>query len=220
MSAKFEVAHLDELTPQDVADETRWYRLRRDLDVRALGVNAYGADAGKRVIEEHDELGTAAGKHEELYVVLRGSATFQLGSDQQTVGVGEVVYIRDPAIRRSATAQEDGTIVLVTGGTPGVAYSVSPWEAAGDAYPHWEQGEFGKAMEILRSVVDEHPDAGIVLYNLACVEVLAGDPEPAFGHLQRAIQLEERFRELARTDEDFAAIRDRPEFQELVEAAV
>lgn len=219
MSEKFQVAHLDELTPQDGADGTRWYRLRRDLDVKALGVNAYGADAGKRVIEEHDELGTAAGKHEELYVVLRGSATFQLGGDERTVGVGEVVHIPDPSIRRGAIAQEDGTVVLVTGGTPGVAYSVSPWEAAGDAYPYWERGEYGQAVKILRSVVDEHPKAGIVLYNLACVEVLAGEPEPALDHLRRAIELEERFRELARTDDDFASIRDRPEFENIVEAA-
>ena len=219
MSEKFQVAHFDELSPQDDVEETRWYRLRRDLDVKALGINAYGADAGKQVIEEHDELGTAAGKHEELYVVLRGSATFRLGSDERTVGVREVVYIRDPSIRRSAIAQEDGTIVLVTGGTPGVAYSVSPWEAAGDAYPHWKRGDYGKAAEILRSVVDEHPGAGIVLYNLACVEVLKGEPEPALDHLRRAIELEERFREFARTDEDFTSIRDRPEFQAIVEEA-
>ena len=219
MSERFQVAHFDELSPQDDVEETRWYRLRRDLDVKALGINAYGADAGKQVIEEHDELGTAAGKHEELYVVLRGSATFRLGSDERTVGVGEVVYIGDPSIRRSAIAQEDGTIVLVTGGTPGVAYSVSPWEAAGDAYPHWKRGDYGKAAEILRSVVDEHPGAGIVLYNLACVEVLKGEPEPALDHLRRAIELEERFREFARTDEDLASLRDRPEFQALVEEA-
>ena len=219
MSERFQVAHLDELSPQDDVEETRWYRLRRDLDVKALGINAYGADAGKQVIEEHDELGTAAGKHEELYVVLRGSATFRLGSDERTVGVGEVVYIGDSSIRRSAIAQEDGTIVLVTGGTPGVAYSVSPWEAAGDAYPHWKRGDYGEAAEILRSVVDEHPGAGIVLYNLACVEVLKGEPEPALDHLRRAIELEERFREFARTDEDLASIRDRPEFQALVEEA-
>lgn len=220
MSEKFQVAHLDELTPQeDDAEGMRWYRLRRDFDIRALGVNAYGADAGKRVIEEHDELGTAAGKHEELYVVLRGSATFKLGGDEHTVGVGETVYVRDPAIRRTAIAEEDGTIILVTGGTPGVAYSVSPWEAAGDAYPHWRKGDYGKAMEILRAVADEHPGAGIVLYNLACVEALAGEPEPAFEHLGRAIALEERFREFARTDEDFASIRNSSEFRDLVEAA-
>ena len=218
MSEKFQVAHLDELEPQEGVDGGKWFRLRRDLDVKAFGVNAYGADAGKRVIEEHDELGTAAGKHQELYVVLRGAARFLLGGDQTTVSAGKFLFIADPSIRRGAIAEEDGTVVLVVGGTPGVAYQVSAWEAAGDAYPHWEKGDYGKAIEIFRSVVAEHPEAGVVLYNLACVEVLAGEPDPALDHLRQAIKVEERFRESARKDEDFAAVRDRPEFQELVEA--
>jgi tetratricopeptide (TPR) repeat protein len=218
VSDSFRVARLDEVTPQRGADDSRWFRLRRDLDVGAFGVNAYGADSGKRVIEEHDELGTAAGKHEELYVVLRGSARFELDGEEQTVPAGSCVFIRAPDVRRGAIAEEDGTIVLVVGGTPGVAYGVSAWEAAGDAYPHWESGDHAKAVEIMRAVVEEHPEAGIVLYNLACAETLAGEPEQALEHLRRSIELEERFRELARTDEDFAAIRDRPEFRELVEA--
>jgi hypothetical protein len=219
VSEKFQVAHLDDLVPQRGVEGSKWFRLRRDLDVKAFGVNAYGADAGKRVIEEHDELGTAAGKHEELYVVLRGSARFEFDGEEKIVGASESVYIRDPAIRRGAVAEEDGTIVLVTGGTPGEAYSVSAWEAAGDAYPHWEKGDHGKAVEILRGVVDEHPNAGIVFYNLACAEVLSGEPDSALDHLRRAIELEERFREFARTDDDFAAIRDRAEFRELVGSA-
>jgi tetratricopeptide (TPR) repeat protein len=219
VSERFRVARLDDLTPDQGADDARWFRLRRDLDVGAYGVNAYGADAGKRVIEEHDEQGTAAGKHEELYVVLRGRATFELGGDERTIGAGEMVFVGDKAIRRGAIADEDGTIVLVVGGTPGVAYSVSPWEAAADAYPHWREGDHAKAVEILRSVVDEHPDAGIVLYNLACAETLLGEPEPALEHLRRAIELEERFREFAKTDEDFDAVRERTEFRKLVGAA-
>ncbi|HEX7255913.1 MAG TPA: tetratricopeptide repeat protein [Gaiellaceae bacterium] len=219
MTEKFLVARLDEVTPQAGADDSRWFRLRRDLDVGAFGVNAYGADAGNRVIEEHDELGTAAGKHEELYVVLRGSASFELGGDGRTVAAGEMVFISDPAVRRGAIAEEEGTIVLVVGGTPGKAYEVSAWEAAADAYPHWREGDHAKAVEILRSVVEEHPDAGIVLYNLACAETLLGEQDEALGHLRRAIELEERFREYARTDEDFDAMRERPEFHELVGAA-
>jgi tetratricopeptide (TPR) repeat protein len=168
------------------------------------------------VIEEHDELGTAAGKHQELYLVLRGSATFDLDREKTTVPAGSCVFIRDPTIRRGALAEEDGTIVLVVGGTPGEAYAVSAWEAAADAYPHWESGDHQKAVEMLRSVVDEHPEAGIVLYNLACVETLVGESDAALDHLRRAIELEERFRELARTDEDFDAIRDRQEFRELL----
>jgi mannose-6-phosphate isomerase-like protein (cupin superfamily) len=218
VSEKFSVARLDEMEPQRGADDSRWFRLRRDLDVGAFGINAYGADARQRVIEEHDELGTAAGKHEELYVVLRGSARFELDGKEHTVPAGGCVFVSETTVRRGAIAEEDGTIVLVVGGTPGEAYAVSAWEAAGDAYPIWQAGDHAKAAEILRSVVDEHPDAGIVLYNLACAETLAGEPDQALEHLRRSIELEERFREYARTDEDFATIRDRSEFRELVEA--
>jgi mannose-6-phosphate isomerase-like protein (cupin superfamily) len=219
VSEKFRVARLDEMEPQRGVEGSRWFRLRRDLDVGAFGINAYGADSGQRVIEEHDELGTAAGKHEELYVVLRGSARFELNGEEHTVPAGSCVLVSETNVRRGAIAEEDGTLVLVVGGTPGEAYAVSAWEAAGDAYPVWEAGDHAKAAEILRSVVDEHPDAGVVLYNLACAETLAGEPDQALEHLRRSIELEERFREYARTDEDFATIRDRPEFRELVEAA-
>ena len=219
MSEKFQVARLDELTPQEGDEGADWFRLRRDLDVKAFGVNAYGADAGKRVIEEHDELGGAAGRHQELYVVIRGSARFQLDGEEVAAATGTFLFIRDPAVRRGALAEEDGTVVLVAGGTPGKAYEVSTWEAAADAYPHWRAGDHAKAVEILRSVADQHPEAGNVLYNLACAEVLAGDPDSALDHLRQAIELEERWREFARTDEDFAAVRERPEFQELIEAA-
>jgi tetratricopeptide (TPR) repeat protein len=50
--------------------------IRAPFGIAAFGVNAYEADAGNAVIEEHDELGTGAGRHEELYVVLRGHARF------------------------------------------------------------------------------------------------------------------------------------------------
>lgn len=219
MSDKFEVLRLDEMEPQEGADDARWFRLRRDLDVGAFGINAYGADKGNRVIEEHDELGTAAGKHEELYIVLRGSARFTLDGDEHVVPAGSAVFIDERAVRRTAWAEEDGTIVLVVGGTPGEAYAVSAWEAAGDAYPLWREERYDEAKEILRSVADDHPEAGIVLYNLACVEAITGEAEPSLDHLRRSIALEGRFRELARTDEDFDAIRDRQEFRELVGAA-
>jgi mannose-6-phosphate isomerase-like protein (cupin superfamily) len=218
VSEKFQVTRLDEAGPERGAEGSRWFRLRRDLDVGAFGVNAYGADAGKRVIEEHDELGTAAGKHEELYVVLRGTARFELDGREQTVPAGSVVFISDREVRRGAMAEEDGTVVLVVGGTPGKAYEVSAWEEAGDAYPLWEDGKHEEARKILSAVAEKHPDAGIVLYNLSCVEAILGDTEPAIDHLRRSIELEDRFRELAKADEDFDAMREQPEFQALVNA--
>jgi tetratricopeptide (TPR) repeat protein len=219
VSEKFQVTSLDTLAPEEGADDARWFRLRRELDVGAFGVNAYGADTGARVIERHDELGTGAGRHEELYLVLRGSATFELREDERKVGVGEMVFISDPAVRRGAIADEDGTVVLVVGGKPGVPYAVSAWEAATDAFPYWRAGEMDKAVEILRTVVEEHPKAGIVLYNLACAETLLGEHDAAMEHLRRAVEAEDRFRELARNDEDFGAVRERADFREIVAAA-
>ena len=217
MSERFQVTHLDELPPQRGADDARWFRLRRDLDVGAFGVNAYGADAGKRVIEEHDELGTAAGKHEELYVVLRGSARFELDGREHTV---PAEASSSSATRRSARRDRRGGRHRRPRGRwhAGQGIRGIGVEAAGDAYPLWEDGRHEEALQILRSVAEEYPEAGIVLYNTACLEALVGEPAPALEHLRRSIELEERFREFARTDEDFQSMRDRPEFRKLVEA--
>ena len=50
--------------------------IRRQLGVRAFGINAFFASkAGEQLIEAHDETGSGAGGHAELYVVLTGRAT-------------------------------------------------------------------------------------------------------------------------------------------------
>jgi tetratricopeptide (TPR) repeat protein len=212
----FRVTTLDDVPRQRGVEGSDWLRVRRQLDVRAFGVNVYGADAGKRVIEDHDELGTASGHHQELYVVLRGHARFELDGDVHDAPTGTAVFVRDPAVRRGAHAEEDGTLVLVAGGDPGKAYEVSIWEQAADAYPHWENGDYGRAVEILRGVVDNYPETGLILYNLACAETLNGEHEAALEHLARATALEDRGRKAAREDPDFDAIRDDPRFVELV----
>jgi hypothetical protein len=62
----------------------------------------------------------------------------------------------------------------------------------------------------------EAPEEPAVLYNLACAESGVGRKAEALEHLRRAIERNERFRELARSDTDFDPIRDEPEFAELV----
>jgi tetratricopeptide (TPR) repeat protein len=209
----FRVTTLDDVPREEGADGADWLRLRKHLDVRAFGVNVYGAKAGNRVIEEHDELGTAAGRHQELYVVLRGRARFELDGDIHEAPTGTTVFVRDPAVRRGAHAEEDGTLVLAVGGNPGHAYDVSVWEQAADAYPHWREGDFGKAVEILRDVAGRYPDKGLILYNLACAETLNGEHDAALEDLARATALEERWRKAAREDPDFDAVKDDPRFE-------
>ncbi len=44
---------------------------------------------------------------------------------------------------------------------------------------------------------------------------LAGETgDETFGHLKRSVELYPRFREQARVDDDFAAVRDDPRFEE------
>jgi hypothetical protein len=59
------------------------------------------------------------------------------------------------------------------------------------------------------------PDHPGLHYNYACFATLAGDTDDeTFRHLQRSVELFPRFREQARTDDDFVAVRDDARFEE------
>jgi tetratricopeptide (TPR) repeat protein len=210
----YSVAAIDDVEAQPGVEGSTWLRVRRHFGVGAFGVNAYRADeAGGRVIEEHDEESLG---HEELYVVLRGRARFTLGDEDVDAPAGTYVFVRDPGTRRGAHAEEPGTTVLAVGAKPGAAFEVSAWEDFADAFPHYHAGEYDRAIEVFREKLEQHPDHASGLYNLACCESLSGDTEAAIEHLTRSLELDERFREYARTDEDFAAIRDDPRFASAV----
>jgi hypothetical protein len=106
--------------------------VRRHLGIEAFGANARVArDAGEVLVMPHDEraggpFGTAG--HEELYVVLRGRATFTVDGREVDAPAGTLVFVRDPALERSAVAAAPDTAVLAVGGAPGVAYRVAAWE--------------------------------------------------------------------------------------------
>jgi tetratricopeptide (TPR) repeat protein len=185
--------------------------VRLHFGINSFGINAYSARAGKRVIEEHDELGHGAGRHEELYFVATGHATFELGGEEVDAPAGTVVFVRDPAVRRGAVAKAD-TTVLVVGGIPGRAFEPSPWEAWLAAKPLLDAGQPDRGAAVFLEALERHPGNSNVLYNLACFESLAGRPDDALAHLAEAIELDSRMREWARADEDFAAIRDDPRF--------
>jgi tetratricopeptide (TPR) repeat protein len=186
--------------------------VRLHFGINSFGINAYSARAGERVIEEHDELGHGAGRHEELYFVATGHATFELGGEEVDAPAGTAVFVRDPAVRRGAVAKEADTTVLVVGGVPGRAFEPSPWEAWLAAKPLLDAGQPDRGAAVFLQALERHPGNSNVLYNLACFESLAGRPDDALAHLTEAIELDPRMREWARADEDFAAIRDDPRF--------
>jgi hypothetical protein len=117
--------------PPDDPREAAFHLVRRHFDIQAFGVNATAGDAGDVLVWEHHERDDAENGtegHEELFAVMSGHATFTVDGHDLDAPAGSLVFVRDPALMRGARAIEDGTVILVVGGKPGAAYSVSRWE--------------------------------------------------------------------------------------------
>jgi mannose-6-phosphate isomerase-like protein (cupin superfamily) len=206
----YEVAHVDELDAMPVNNgEFVWRPVRRRLGISAFGTNAYSAEkAGQRVIEEHFE----RDGHEEMYVVLRGRATFTLGDEELDAGSGTLVFVR-PGTRRGAIAAEDDTFVLAVGAKPGVVFEPSLWEDVFAAYSYAEQGDLERGRALVREAIDRSPDAWQGYYNSACIEARFGDPGAAIAQLKRSVELDaEATKKAAEGDSDLDSIRGRPDY--------
>jgi tetratricopeptide (TPR) repeat protein len=203
--------HLDAIDPIAVVDGTLlWRPVRRTLDIGAFGINAYVApNPGDDVVEEHTE--SALG-HEEVYVVLAGRATFTLDGEALDAPAGTIVFIRDPDVRRHARAEEPGTSVLAVGGPRDAAYEPSPWEDYFAAERHRAAGDYESYVAELEEALARRPDHPAILYNLACAEALAGRADDAIAHVTRALELKPEWSDTIGKDEDFAALRDRPDW--------
>ena len=133
MSDGYQVSRIEEVPDPDhdkEPDEADWHAIRIHFGISSFGVNASKQpQAGRPVIGEHSESDT---RHEELYYVARGHATFTVDGEEVDAPEGTLVYVPDPNSMRSAVAQVAGTTVLCLGGTPAEAFSVSSWEAKYD----------------------------------------------------------------------------------------
>ena len=213
MSVGWQSLHLDELDAIPVLESLVWHPIRRTLGIAAFGVNAYTSEqVGGHVIEDHDERGGGAGGHEELYVVVRGRATFSVGGESRDAPAGTLLFVSDPALRRSAVAEEEGTLVLAIGGAPGRAYEVSPWESYFAAMPSLKSERWAEAIAMIEAGLRERPGHPALLYNLACAESRGGRPLEALTHLQQAVQGDAKYLSAARADPDFDSIRREPGF--------
>jgi mannose-6-phosphate isomerase-like protein (cupin superfamily) len=209
----YAVAHLDEI---DEMDDGRcpWRPVRHHLGITAFGVNAWTArDVGDRIINEHDE--SEPDSNEELYLVLRGRAVFELDGERVVARAGTLVFAR-PGVKRTAFAEEPETTIIALGGTPGKAYEPHGWELWAPLNPLYQAGEYAEVADRGRVLVEAHPQYADLFYNVACCESLAGRTPDALDHLRRSINMSERFRAYAKDDSDFDPIRDEPAFKELI----
>jgi hypothetical protein len=104
--------------------------VRAGLGLSAFGVNVL--DIGPDyVTTDHTE--TASGQ-EELYLVLRGSASLLIGPPGQEERVEltpDVVARVAPDARRLLHTGSDGARLLIVGGAPGQAYEAQDWSSSG-----------------------------------------------------------------------------------------
>jgi tetratricopeptide (TPR) repeat protein len=210
--SRYEVAHLDEIDELTDGREP-WRPVRHHFGISAFGVNAWtGRAAGDRIINEHDEADDGS---EELYLVHRGRAAFELDGERVDAPAGTLVFAR-PGVKRTAFAEEPGTTLLAIGGTPGKAYEITGWELWAPLNPLYEAGDYASAADRGRELLAANPPYPAVLYNIACCESLAGRTTDAIEHLRLAVEESEQFRSYAKDDSDLDPIRDEPAFKELI----
>ena len=206
MAGGWQSVRLDEIDPISVVNGTLlWRPVRRTLDVGAFGINAYTApNAGDDVVEEHTE---RLNRHEEMYVVLTGRATFTVDGESVDAPAGTVVFVRDPDLLRHARAEEPDTSVLAIGGPRDDAYRPSSWEHAFSAEKHRATGDYDAMVTEIANGLDEHPDDAGLLYDLGCAEALAGRLDDSLAHVSRALELRPDWAEHASKDGDLVEVR-------------
>ena len=207
----YKVARIDEIDGIDYREDTHMHPVRHHLGISAFGANAWTVDSvGDRLMPEHEE---DEGK-EELYVVLRGRARFEIGGESVDAPEGTLVFV-EPRTNRTAFAEEAGTTVLAIGSTVGKAYQVGGWEVWAPFETAYRAGDYAGVVERAREPLEASAEPS-ALYNLACCEALAGMKDDAIGHLRTAFERRPDLRDLAKEDTDLDPLRDEPAFQELV----
>jgi mannose-6-phosphate isomerase-like protein (cupin superfamily) len=181
--------------------ETTWRPLRHAIGARIVGMGAYTAEEpGQDVVEPHRETEGGMG-HEEVYVVLRGRATFTLDGETLDAPAGTAVRV-DPTVHRHAVAAEPRTAVLALGGESTYRPSSSEWIER--ARPHI-RSDPERARAIVDDLRAQRPDAPGLPIAEALLAVGRGDRDAAAAALAR---VDPGYREALRRDPDLGGLVD------------
>jgi hypothetical protein len=207
------VVHVDDVAPAR-PEGVDWLPLRAELGISAFGASVYLADAGEPVVPRHAEAGAGAGVHEELYVVIRGRATFTVDGESFDAPVGTCVLAL-PGEAREARAEEPGTTVLVVGAPAGEVYRIAPWEYGSRAARAAELRDVDELERVAEEGIAAYGEHVTMLYARACVAAQRGRREEALEYLRRAAADEEFgdwIRENAPGEPLLEPIHDDPDF--------
>jgi hypothetical protein len=189
----------------------------RALDVGAFGVGAaFQRKSGETVIPGHHEAGPGGDRHEELYVVMEGAATFTVGEEEVEAPQGTAIFVHDPAAWRSAVATADDTLVLAVGGPRGAPYRVTPAQAQEGFWDAYNAKDYAAALASTKRALELYPGNAHLLYNVGCMEALLGNDDASLAALAESVAQWEPYKEMAQKDDDFASLREDKRFLELV----
>jgi mannose-6-phosphate isomerase-like protein (cupin superfamily) len=97
----------------EMGDGPGFRRIRRELGVKAFGVNALIYPPGQEgFLHYHDE-------QDELYFVHRGRASFEVDGEEFELGPGGVVYVESTTPRKINNRTDEELVVLAVGGKEG-----------------------------------------------------------------------------------------------------
>ena len=99
----------------------RFRPARQALGISSWGMNIIELDPNCSGHPEHNH---ESDGHEEVYLVLRGSAVLQAGGEERTVSQGDFVRV-GPKVKRRFVTRDQGAVLLALGGTPGQPYKPS-----------------------------------------------------------------------------------------------
>jgi len=185
--------------------ELVWRPVRGALGTRIVGMGGYTADrAGQVVIEGHTESEDGMG-HEEVYVVLRGRATFTLDETEVDAPAGTFLLVDDPGVYRRAVAAEPGTAVLALGGPPTFSPSDSEWIERARPYLRSDPARAIAILEDLRAVKPDGPVAEVAAAFLALAR---GDGSGAHDTLALLLERRPDLRPVLADDADLEPLLD------------
>ena len=129
--ATYRTAHIDDL-PFEIDDDyptTEWKPLRRFFGIGSFGTNlARATKPGDVLTHDHSEIVDGGTRHEELFLIVSGHATYRVDGEELDAPAGTFLYVPDPATVRGVVAREAGTVMLVVGAEPGAVFRPSDWD--------------------------------------------------------------------------------------------
>jgi quercetin dioxygenase-like cupin family protein len=211
----YEILSLDDLDKVPYRGSGEVLRpLRKRLGFRAFGVNVWSAEAaGDKLIPPHEE----DSGHEELYVVVRGTASFTVGDETFDAPAGTLIHAKSGTFR-AATAAEAATTILVAGGKEGEAFTPGGWEDVHVAFAFLDAGDAAAGRAIMQAANAPEDYLWGKHYNLACYEAMAGATDAALEHLRSALELNrDQVMKWLPHDTDLDSLRGDPRFEGLAE---